>query len=76
MSNPRFLELLADYAKFDTVTLACAGLALGCVLIGCAIWAGNRRGMKLVQFPHYLASLAIGWLVILAGCLSTLLAQS
>lgn len=76
MTNPRMAELLADYAKFDTVTLACAGLALACVLISCAIRAANRSGVRIIQLPHFLGALAAGWVVILAGCLSTLLAHS
>jgi hypothetical protein len=67
MTNPRFLHLMAAYAKFDTITLVLAGVALGAVLLA---WIFRRS--PAVFYAFYI----LVWLFVLAGSTYILLGGS
>jgi len=74
-NNPRFAMLMENYAKFDTVTLALAGLALAAVLVGWLFQAAGGRSIRMLHAPTYYALMALGWLGVMVGTLYILLAQ-
>ena len=67
IANPRFAVLMGLYARYDSLTLMLAGLALAAVLIGWAISrSGSGVGGRLIS-QVYFGLLIIGFVFILAG---------
>lgn len=68
MNNPRYALLLANYLKYDTMTLILAGTALLAVLLGWSMTTlkHNSRLDEILK-KLFLGFILIGFLVVLAG---------
>jgi hypothetical protein len=53
MSNPRYALLLANYAKYDHMTLMLAVIALAIVLIGWAMLQARGRFDRLLRDIYF-----------------------
>jgi len=59
--------LLASYAKFDTVTLAIAGLALGMVVVGWFMRPARDVARSVSTRNIFIIFCIVLWLFVLAG---------
>ena len=66
-ANPRLAVLLARYAQFDRLTLILAGIALAAVLLGWALTRPGDRKLDRLYRELYLGSLALVFILTLAG---------
>jgi hypothetical protein len=68
-ANPRLAYLLASYAKFDTITLVLAGVALLFVLLGWLLHNKTFRVFRfqLSPFTFQLSFSLLFWILVLAG---------
>jgi hypothetical protein len=73
-NNPRFDLLMANYARFDWLTLVIAGVALAAVLTGCMLARPNLHRYEQIVAKLYFGSLVGSYLAVMAGCAYLLLA--